>query len=59
MVLCQWCERMYFCGVLALYVRMFVAGANKVEGTMSWMLRNQMQDVRCTVRDSRIRSEMS
>ena len=27
---------MYLCGFVALYVRMFVAGANKVEGTMSW-----------------------
>ena len=26
---------MYLCGFVALYVRMFVAGANKVEGTMS------------------------
>ena len=34
--LCQWFERMYLCGFVALYVRMFVAGANKVEGTMSW-----------------------
>ena len=24
------------CIFVALYVRMFVAGANKVEGTMSW-----------------------
>ena len=34
--LCQWVERMYLCGFVALYVRMFVAGANKVEDTMSW-----------------------
>ena len=26
---------MYLCGFVALYVRMFVARANKVEGTMS------------------------
>ena len=39
--MCQSCERMYLCGFVALYVRMFVAGANKVEGTMSWMFRNQ------------------
>ena len=26
------------CIFVALYVRMFVAGANKVEGTMSWCL---------------------
>ena len=26
---------------VALYVRMFVAGAHKVEGTMNWMIRNQ------------------
>ena len=29
------------CIFVALYVRMFVARANKVEGTMSLMLRNQ------------------
>ena len=29
------------CIFVALYVRMFFAGANKVECTMSWMLRNQ------------------
>ena len=29
---------MYLCGFVALYVQMFVAGANKVEGTMSWCL---------------------
>ena len=35
-LICQWCERMYLCGFVALYVRMFVAGANiKVEGTMN------------------------
>ena len=34
-LICQWCERMYLCGFVALYVRMFVAGAKKVEGTMS------------------------
>ena len=28
-------ERMYLYGFASLYVRMFVAGANKVEGTMS------------------------
>ena len=33
--ICQWCERMYLCGFVSLYVRMFVARANKVEGTMS------------------------
>ena len=27
---------MYLCGFVALYVRMFLAGANKVEGSMSW-----------------------
>ena len=32
---CQWSERMYLCGFVALYVRMSVARANKVEGTMS------------------------
>ena len=37
----QWCEHMYLCGFVALYVRMFVAGANKVEGTMSLMRRDQ------------------
>ena len=30
---------MYIYGFVALYVRMFVAGANKVEGTMSWYVR--------------------
>ena len=29
---------MYLCGFVALYVWMFVARANKVEGTMSWCL---------------------
>ena len=29
---------MYLCGFVALRVRMSVAGANKVEGTMSWCL---------------------
>ena len=31
---------LWLCGFVALYVRMFVAGANKVEGTctMSWCL---------------------
>ena len=29
---------MSVCIFVALYVRMFVAGANKVEGTMSWCL---------------------
>ena len=28
-------KRMYLCGFVSLYVRMFVARANKVEGTMS------------------------
>ena len=32
---CEWCERMYLCGFVAFSVRMCVAGANKVEGTMS------------------------
>ena len=32
--MCQWFEHMYICALVALYVRMFVAGANKVEGTM-------------------------
>ena len=27
---------MYLCGFVALYVWMFVAGANKAEGAMSW-----------------------
>ena len=36
---CQWCDRMYLCNFVSLYVRMFVARANKVEGTMSWCLR--------------------
>ena len=30
-----WCERMYLCGFVTLYVRIFVARANKVEGTIS------------------------
>ena len=30
--------RMYLCGFACLYVRMFVARANKVEGTRSWCL---------------------
>ena len=34
-LICQWCERMYLCGFVALSVRMCVAGASKVEGTMS------------------------
>ena len=29
-------ELMYLRGFVALYVRMSVVGANKVEGTMSW-----------------------
>ena len=29
---------LYLCDFVALYVRMFVARANKVEGTMSWCL---------------------
>ena len=29
---------MYLCGFVALSVRICVAGANKVEGTMSWLL---------------------
>ena len=33
--ICQWCERMYLCDFVALSVRMCVAGANKVEGTIS------------------------
>ena len=36
--ICQWCERMYLCGFVTLYVRIFVARANKVEGTISWCL---------------------
>ena len=31
-------ERMYVCGFVALCVRMSIAGANEVEGTMSWCL---------------------
>ena len=31
---------MYLCGFVSLYVKMFVARANKVEGTMILMLRN-------------------
>ena len=34
-LICQWCERMYLCGFVAFSVRMCVAEANKVEGTMS------------------------
>ena len=34
-LICQWFERMYLCCFVALYVQMFVAGANKVEGTMN------------------------
>ena len=34
-LLCQWFERMYLSGFVALYVRMSVLGANKVEGTLS------------------------
>ena len=34
-VICQWCKRMYLCGFVTLYVGMFVARANKVDGTMS------------------------
>ena len=34
-LICQWCERMYLCGFVSFYVGMFVARANKVEGTMS------------------------
>ena len=37
-LICRWCERMYLCGFVSLYVRIFVARANKVEGTMSWCL---------------------
>ena len=29
----QWFERMYLCAFVALYVWMFLAGANKVKGT--------------------------
>ena len=35
-LICQWFERMYLCGFVALYVRMSVVGANKVESTLSW-----------------------
>ena len=31
----QWFKRMYLCGFVSLCARMSVAGANKVEGTMS------------------------
>ena len=34
-LICQWCKRMYLFGFVALYVGMFVARANKVEGTIS------------------------
>ena len=34
-LICQWCQRIYLCGFVSLYVRMFVARANNVEGTMS------------------------
>ena len=30
---------MYLCDFVALFVRMCVAGANKVEGSMSWCAR--------------------
>ena len=33
--ICQWFERMNLRGCVTLCVRMCVAGANKVEGTMS------------------------
>ena len=36
---------MYLCDFVALYVRMFVGGANKVEGTLNWMIRNQSLDL--------------
>ena len=32
---------LWLCVFVVLYVRMFILGANKVEGTMSWMFRNQ------------------
>ena len=34
-LICQWSKRMYLCGFVPLSVWMSVAGANKVEGTMS------------------------
>ena len=37
-LICQWCERMYLCGFVALSVQMCVARANKLKGTMSWFL---------------------
>ena len=33
--ICQWSERMYLCGFVALCFRMCVAGTNKVEDTIS------------------------
>ena len=36
--MCQWSKLMYHYGFVALSVRMCVAGANKVEGTMSYCL---------------------
>ena len=30
---------MYLCGFVALYIRMFVVGAKKVEGNMRWCVR--------------------
>ena len=35
MYVCQWCERMYLCGFVALSVRLCVVGDNKVEGIMT------------------------
>ena len=34
-LICQWYEGMYLRGFVAMHVWMLVAGANKVEGTMS------------------------
>ena len=36
--MCQWSKLMYHYGFVALSVRMCVAGANKVEGSMSLCL---------------------
>ena len=41
--MCQWYEHMYICAFLALYVWMFVAGANKVEGTNNYALMHRYQ----------------
>ena len=34
-LICQWCERRFLCGFVALSVRLCVSGANKIEVTTS------------------------